>query len=215
MRFYVFLLVFFMLACKEGKKYHDELGAEQVELRRKTTFDKTIQEHRKELNKEFRDPSTSPLKEKDRKRFMELDFFPPDEAFKIKAKFERTPNDLPFLMPTTTGDTNREVRYGIVYFSFGEKSFSLNVYQNQVLKFNEGYEDHLFLPFSDDTNGNETYGGGRYLNLTIPKTDSITIDFNKAYNPYCVYNEKYSCPIVPAENHIAYEVKAGERDFKP
>ena len=78
----------------------------------------------------------------------------------------------------------------------------------------EGYEDYLFLPFLDDTNGEESYGGGRYIDCRIPEGDTIEIDFNKAYNPYCAYNENYSCPIVPRENYLAIEVKAGVKVFK-
>jgi len=77
-----------------------------------------------------------------------------------------------------------------------------------------GWEDYLFLPFLDDTNGNTTYGGGRYVDLRIPKNDTITIDFNTAYSPYCAYNENYSCPIVPRENYLDIKVKAGVMSFE-
>ena len=78
----------------------------------------------------------------------------------------------------------------------------------------EGYEDYLFLPFTDKTNGEETYAGGRYIDLSIPEGDSITIDFNKAYNPYCAYNKKFSCPLVPSVNALDTKVLAGVKDFK-
>jgi uncharacterized protein (DUF1684 family) len=78
----------------------------------------------------------------------------------------------------------------------------------------EGLEDYLFLPFLDDTNGETTYGGGRYIDLRIPKGDSMEIDFNRAYNPYCVYNDKYSCPIVPRDNYIDLKVEAGLKMFE-
>ena len=76
------------------------------------------------------------------------------------------------------------------------------------------YRDYLFLPFLDATNGIETYGGGRYIDLTIPESNQITIDFNKSYNPYCAYNEKFSCPIVPRENYLSLKVNAGVKRFK-
>jgi uncharacterized protein (DUF1684 family) len=79
----------------------------------------------------------------------------------------------------------------------------------------EGMEDYLFLPFLDETNGFETYGGGRYLDLRIPVGDTIEIDFNTAYNPFCAYNEKYSCPIVPRENYLQTRIEAGVKAFKP
>ena len=77
----------------------------------------------------------------------------------------------------------------------------------------EGFEDYLFLPFLDDTNGEESYGGGRYIDLKIPEGDQMTIDFNTAYNPYCAYDAKYSCPIVPRENYMDVEVRAGVKAF--
>ena len=71
----------------------------------------------------------------------------------------------------------------------------------------------MFLPFKDKTNGVETYGGGRYLDLTVPDGDSIVIDFNKAYNPYCHYNIEYSCPLVPRENKLLFSIKAGVKKY--
>jgi uncharacterized protein (DUF1684 family) len=78
----------------------------------------------------------------------------------------------------------------------------------------EGFEDYLFLPFLDDTNGETSYAGGRYLDLRIPKNDLIILDFNETYNPYCAYNERYSCPIVPRENYIPLKIEAGIKAFK-
>ena len=76
------------------------------------------------------------------------------------------------------------------------------------------YEDYLFLPFTDKTNGDSSYGGGRYLDLKLPEGDSIIIDFNQAYNPYCAYNDKYSCPVPPKSNNLDIEVLAGVKTFK-
>jgi hypothetical protein len=76
-----------------------------------------------------------------------------------------------------------------------------------------GYEKHLFIPFNDRTNGNETYGGGRFLDVYETGTDTLIIDFNLAYNPYCAYNHKYSCPIPPEANNLELKVKAGEKKF--
>jgi uncharacterized protein (DUF1684 family) len=71
----------------------------------------------------------------------------------------------------------------------------------------------LFLPFTDLTSGVESYGGGRYIDMEVQKGNTWTIDFNKGYNPYCAYNEKYSCPIPPAENDLKVEVKAGVKKY--
>jgi len=76
----------------------------------------------------------------------------------------------------------------VLQFEIKGKVYELNVYQNKELLTTKGYEDYLFLPFIDETNGDTTYGGGRYIELSIPQSDSIEIDFNKAFNPYCAYN---------------------------
>ena len=79
---------------------------------------------------------------------------------------------------------------------------------------NPDYFDYLFLPFLDLTNGKTTYSGGRYIDLRIPEGDTIIIDFNKAFNPYCAYSHHYSCPVVPSENYLDFEVRAGVKKFK-
>ena len=78
----------------------------------------------------------------------------------------------------------------------------------------EEYKDYLFLPFLDDTNGEGSYGGGRYIDLRIPDSDTMIIDFNTAYNPYCAYNDRYSCPIVPRQNYLDVAIEAGVKAFK-
>lgn len=167
----------------------------------------------KEMNANFKDATKSPLKDKDRKVFKGLDFFPFDSLYVVNTKLTRTPDAKPFKMKTTTDRLPNYVRYGTISFELKGKQHELNIYQNIDLMEKEGYEDYLFLPFLDDTNGESTYGGGRYVEARIPEGDSILINFNEAYNPYCAYNEKYSCPIVPRENYLTIEVKAGVKAF--
>lgn len=171
-------------------------------------------EFQRELNADFKDATTSPLKDKDRKNFMGLDFFKFDSAFVVSANLVRTPEEKPFKMKTTTDRLPEYVKYGVVEFQLHKETYQLNIYRNLDLLDKEGYDDYLFLPFLDNTNGEESYGGGRYVESRIPKGDTIIIDFNKAYNPYCAYNEKYSCPIVPRENYLPLEIKAGVKIFK-
>lgn len=171
-------------------------------------------EFQKQINSEYKDATISPLKEKDKKTFTGLDFFDFDKGFVVTATLERTPNTEYFGMKTSTDRISEERIFGILHFEFNRKKYRLNVYQGKDLMKTAGFEDYLFLPFLDNTNGEETYGGGRYIDLRIPKGDSIVIDFNTAYNPYCAYNEKYSCPIVPLENYIDLKVEAGVKAFK-
>ena len=169
------------------------------------------------LNSSFKDASKSPLKKKDRKVFKGLDFFEVDSAYIVKAKLTRTPDSTYFEMPTTTDRMSKERVFGIVNFKIKDQDFELKIYESEDLLEEEGPIDYLFLPFLDLTNGGSTYGGGRYIEVPInnKKTDtSITIDFNTAFNPYCAYNEKYSCPIVPRANFLNTEIKAGVKAFE-
>ena len=194
----IFLLVLVSsISCAQEKK----------PIKGKTEFER-------ELNAEYKDATKSPLKEKDRKTFEGLDFFAFDSTFVVKAILQRTPDSNWFDMKTTTSRVSKERIYGILSFELNGKNYTLNVYQGIDLMKKEGYEDYLFLPFIDNTNGDESYGGGRYIDLRISEDDTIIIDFNKAYNPYCAYDEKYSCPIVPRENYLPIEIKAGVKAFE-
>lgn len=170
-------------------------------------------EWQKEMNADFKDATKSPLKDKDRKKFIGLDFFAFDSIYVVEAKLTRTPDEKPFKMKTTTDRLPNYVKFGVISFELKGKTHELNIYQNLDLLKKEGYEDYLFLPFLDNSNGETSYGGGRYVEARIPEGDIITINFNEAYNPYCAYNEKYSCPIVPRENYLNVKVEAGVMVF--
>ena len=171
-------------------------------------------EFQRELNASYKDVTTSPLKEEDRKTFEGLDFFKVDSVYVVKAHLKRTPNTKWFGMKTTTNRVSKERVYGILSFWLKGKKYQLNVYQGKDLIQEEGYKDYLFLPFLDETNGLESYGGGRYIDARIPEGDTVTIDFNQAYNPYCAYSNRYSCPIVPRENYLKTRIEAGVKAFK-
>ncbi len=177
------------------------------------THTEEIEEFQYEMNVHYADKKTSPLKKEDRKKFRSLKFFPIDESYRIVADFVRTPYEPIFEMQTSTDRKPLYTQYGIATFTIDEKELSLRVYQNQKLMLDPEYEDYLFIPFNDLTNGNETYDAGRYIDLEITNENTIVIDFNKAYNPYCAYNEKYSCPIPPRENDLVVEIKAGVLGF--
>ncbi len=200
------------MACDGGKRYHDEKPVQAAGSVAEGVG--AVLAFQKELNAEFRDPNTSPLPDRYRKDFEGLDFFEPDTTYQVWARLARTPEALPFDMPTTTDRLSRERRYGTLYFELSGQLMALEVYQNLELMLQDGMENYLFLPFTDGTNGTETYSGGRYIDLRVPQGDSILLDFNKAYNPYCAYNAKYSCPIVPAVNHIDQEIRVGVKAFR-
>lgn len=166
-----------------------------------------------ELNKSYADSLKSPLMKDDLKQFKGLDFYPIDEKYIVEAIFIRTKREQSFKMKTTTSRTPMYKKYGELHFSIDGKELKLNVYQNVDLKKKPGYDDYLFLPFSDLTCGKDSYIGGRYIDMRIPKSEKVIIDFNQAYNPYCAYNYEYSCPIVPLENDLDIEINAGVKKF--
>jgi uncharacterized protein len=165
------------------------------------------------LNAEYLDNEKSPLMEKDKADFKGHQFFPIDEKYFVTAEFVRTENEKPFAMKTSTQRLPMYEKYGELHFSLDGRPQKLNVYRSLDLMQKEAFKDYLFLPFSDTTNGNETYLGGRYIDLKIPQGNTIAIDFNQAYNPYCAYNYKYSCPAVPQENVLNIAVRAGVKKF--
>jgi uncharacterized protein (DUF1684 family) len=161
------------------------------------------------LNNEFLDSVQSPLSKKDRMSFKGHDFYPIDLDLRVKATFTRTPAEKPFKMGATRGEARDYIKYGEIRFTINGKEQKLNVYQSLDLLKNAAYKDYLFLPFKDLTNSVETYGGGRFIDLQIPEGTTIICDFNKAYNPFCVYSDNFSCPVTPIENTLNIEIKAG------
>lgn len=161
------------------------------------------------LNIQFANEENSPLSEEDRAKFTELPFFKISNKYRIKAKFVKAEKEQIIRLKTTTKRLPAYRIYGKVYFEFEGEEYQLTVYQSNDAAKSVKYKNDLFVPFTDATNGKETYGGGRYLDLKVTEGNSIILDFNKAYNPYCAYNEEYSCPIVPKENNLAFRVEAG------
>ncbi len=172
-----------------------------------------VEKFQKELNAEYADPKTSPLLPEDLKEFKSLDFYPANEKFFVVAQFVRTANEQPFEMKTSTDRKPVYVKYGEAHFSIEGQFFKLNIYRNIELSKKEQYKEYLFLPFSDLTCGNESYIGGKYIDMKIPQGDTIVIDFNRSYNPYCAYSPKYSCPKVPLENDLKIAIRAGVKKF--
>lgn len=173
----------------------------------------TSQEFQDQLNLEYADKAKSPLTVDDFKVFKSLDFFPINEKFIVEAQFIRTKRTKVFQMKTSTNRLPQYKKYGELHFVIDGKKHQLNVYQSMDLIKMPKYKNHLFLPFSDTTCGKESYIGGRYIDMEIQKGTTWIIDFNKAYNPYCAYNYKYSCPIVPLENDLEVAILAGVKKF--
>lgn len=181
-------------------------------LHAQSNYEKQIVALREEKANELAKEQYGPLKA-DQVAF--LDYFPVDASYKVKAKIEILFDEPVFRMPTYDGTSNEYKRYGIITFILQGKERVLNVYQSVALFQNPAYKNHLFLPFLDLTNGQESYSGGRYIDLSTDdiKGDNVEIDFNKAYNPYCAYSNGYRCPVPPVENNLETKIMAGEKAF--
>ncbi|WP_114783667.1 DUF1684 domain-containing protein [Botryobacter ruber] len=192
------LLTFFLIAIVAGQAVAQSYKAE-------------IAKFQQEMNDEFLNSEKSPLTPSQKKKFTGHSFFPIDSAYRVVAKFVKAEASQPFRMKTTTSRLPVYEKYGEAVFELDGKFITLGIYQSHQLRETEEYRNYLFLPFTDLTNGKETYGGGRYIDLSIPEGDTIVIDFNKAYSPSCAYNSNYSCPIPPKENALDIPITAGTK----
>lgn len=191
----IILLTVFSFSCFSQKNYQEIVKTNEI--------------YRAELNAQYKDSLHSPLKREARLKFEAFPFYPIDSNYYVIAQFEKLENGKTFKMKTSSKRTPEYKVFGKATFTIKGSDYELMIYQNVNLTKREGYEDFLFLPFNDYTNGIETYGGGRYLDLRIPEGFTIVLDFNKAYNPYCAYTYGYSCPVPPRENSLKTEIKAG------
>ncbi|HMG15820.1 MAG TPA: DUF1684 domain-containing protein [Saprospiraceae bacterium] len=174
---------------------------------------KDIELHRLRYKNDFLKDENSPLSKKDTQY---LRFFDPDIRFKVKAEFTKEDNAVPFDMATYSGKTKSFIKYGRLEFKIDNVSMSLFVYKNIKLAESKEYADYLFIPFKDLTCGSESYGGGRYIDIKtwdVTKENTLMLDFNKCYNPYCAYSSGYNCPIPPKENWLDFKITAGEKQF--
>jgi uncharacterized protein len=176
-------------------------------------------EFRRRRDELFKTHPQSPIEPEERSAFIALKYFAPDPAYRVKARFERGRGDT---LVIDTGGSDGAVRYrraGRLVFEVNGEACELTVLSLQQ------YAGGLFVPFKDSTSGHETYGGGRYLFDTAKNTDGlalelepasqdVTIDFNYAYNPSCVYSPRWACPLAPPENVLKVAIRAGEQTYE-
>lgn len=175
-----------------------------------SAYAKAIKKHRRQYLKEL---AADPRHPATKSQIKKIRFFPADEKWRVKGNFSLTPDSKPFDMATSAGTTKTYIKYGVATFNLMDTTLQLEVYQSLQLRKMPGLEDYLFIPFNDETNGESTYGGGRYLDIRIGDIldGSLILDFNKAYNPYCAYSAGFQCPIPPIENHLGVAIEAGEK----
>jgi len=178
---------------------------------RELSYKEQIIAYQQELNSTYSDKNTSILSDKQRKAFTSIGghpFYPINEKYKIEAAFEVFDNPELMEIKTSSEKIAEYYKYGKAEFYLDGQKISLLLLKS--VRIYPGYENHLFLAFTDLSSGEETYGGGRYIYLEMPEDKTkITIDFNKSFQPYCAYTTGYSCPIPPKENFIDHKVIAG------
>ncbi len=156
----------------------------------------------------FKNHFQSPLNAEQKKNFAGLNYFPENDALRFTLILERYPNPEPLQMQTSKGELRDYFRVGQIRFPVNGVETTLQVYESQ------DHPDEYFIPFVDATAPHETYGAGRYLEPERVGPDKMLVDFNLAYNPYCVFDpQKWSCPIPPVENRLSVRIEAGEKNF--
>ena len=163
-----------------------------------------LSEYRAEKDEFFQRHPQSPLTPEQRQGFVGLQYFPENEDLRLEVQVEPAQDGEPMEMQTSTGGVQTYVRHGTFRFEVDGKEAVLTIFRNE-----HGY----FLPFVDSLAGKETYPAGRYLEPEALPGGRFFVDFNLAYNPYCAYNEMWSCPITPPENRLKVPVRAGEKLF--
>lgn len=200
------LTVLFLIGCTATKVTQTDVD-----------YGQTLEKYRENYKAKFLQAERSPLSKSDLEH---LRFYSADENFKITAKFTKTKNGKPFEVLTSSGKKKSYTEYGKATFTIRDTVCTLSLYTSLQLQRMPQYRDYLFLPFKDFTSGETTYGGGRYLDLKTGdiqgegENQTVVIDFNKCYNPYCAYqSEGWNCPIPPDENYLQMHIEAGEKDF--
>ena len=180
-------------------------------------YEESILEERAEKDKSMRSRKNSPLQKGDRKHFDHLSYYPVDETWRWAVEYDKLSGKDTVDFATSSGRVKRFVRHARLRFSKNGEDYSFYAYKRA---YPEGYvprhAPYLFIPFTDLTTGEETYGGGRYIDIEVPEDDatSVILDFNQCYNPYCAYGDGFSCPIPPKDNFLDLKIEAGEKDYK-
>jgi len=193
-----------IVSCSQQKAFKNAENAAEIHI-----AENEIREFQEELLSEWNNPETTPLKEEEKVDFQGIHFFSVDLKFRILADFTPIIDGKSIPFPTSANKIKYFKPYGTAQFALEGKNYELTLYQSDPPY--EEAPEHLFLPFMDETNGETSYGGGRYMDLTISdiQDGKILLDFNQAYNPYCAYSNYYNCPIPPSNNYLEIEINAG------
>ena len=196
-------------------------GSDNIEEKNEPSVDSPVEERehsailnfQAELNEYYLDTAHTPLLPDDYENFEALEFFEIDHSFSLEADFVRIESE-PFGMQTSTDRLPIYEIYGEAHFELKGVACVLTLFESHKSREDSVWKHYLFLPYKDLTSGNDSYGGGRFIDVLMPKEGKVTIDFNQSYNPLCAYNHKYSCPIPPEENYLEVRVEAGVKAWE-
>ena len=194
---FVFLAAIVLHACNAGNPPPAESGGDYVAQ---------VQLERAAKDESFRNQPDNPVPASKAGEFLPLKYFPPDEDYVVPASLNPSKERVIIEMPTSQGKIRQHQRVGVLEFTLKGQPLTLGAFVEAGAGLNR-----LFVPFSDMTSGSETYAAGRYLELDRTSSGVYTIDFNKAYNPYCYYNASFDCPYPPRESRLPLPIRAGER----
>jgi uncharacterized protein len=143
-------------------------------------------------------------------------FYPLDPSYRVVARFERYADSPWFAMATSGAGRQIQRKYGRLTFVIHDTTIRLMIYQSQALLQKAATQDYLFVPFTDETSGVDSYGAGRYIDCQVSDihNGTLVLDFNKAYNPYCAYAAGYNCPLPPPDNNLSVAIHAGEKNYE-
>ncbi len=197
MRPHILLVTFALLAaCTSGPQPADD-----------SSYLEELQADRTTKNTFMAEDQESPIPSDKKSSLLPLTYFSADPTFVVPARLKLQDDRPVFEMPTSTGTIRRMQLVGVLEFTLAGQSMTLGAFVEEGTR----QISTLFVPFADQTTGSETYPAGRYLDLHPTATGYYTIDFNRAYNPYCAYNATYECPFPPPSNRLKIPVRAGER----
>ena len=176
------------------------------------TTEQYVEKIQKERDRQFkylRYNADSPLTDEQKKDLDQLNHYPIDPDYRVKARIVPVTNRVLLEIPLTDGTVEKYVKHSYAEFTLAGSNERLLLLQSVK----ELDKRKFFLAFADETSADETYGGGRYVDVKLDGQHTVTIDFNMAYNPYCAYNPDYACPIPPRENLLDIPIRAGEKNY--
>lgn len=173
-------------------------------------YSEQLKEQRQQKEQFFAEHPQSPIPRQIQDDFPGLEHFPVDEDLRFELDLEEHDEKESLVVETTTGNQQEYIRWGEFTFEIDGEEYTLQAYKS------EPHEDRLWVPFRDETNADETYGAGRYLDLEGEHylgDGQWVLDLNQAYNPTCAYNDAYECPLIPTENWLDVRIEAGEKKY--